>query len=86
MITQELLEILCCPETHQALTVADPSLVERLNGQIATEALRNRGGQPVREKLDGGLVRSDQQYLYPVRHDIPIMLVDEAIPLNQSLG
>jgi uncharacterized protein YbaR (Trm112 family) len=81
MITPELLAILCCPETHQLLTLADASLLERLNGQIAGQTLLNRGGQIVREKLDAGLVRSDEQYLYPVRHDIPIMLIDEAIPL-----
>jgi uncharacterized protein YbaR (Trm112 family) len=26
-------------------------------------------------------VRQDGQYLYPIRDDIPIMLIDEAIPL-----
>jgi uncharacterized protein YbaR (Trm112 family) len=82
MISQDLLEILCCPETHQPLTVAEASVVEQLNGQIAAGEVRNRGGQTVSEKLDGGLVRADGKYLYPVRRDIPIMLVDEAIPLN----
>jgi len=81
MITPDLLAILCCPETHQPLTLADAALLEHLNGQIAGETLLNRGGQIVREKLDAGLVRSDKQYLYPVRREIPIMLVDEAIPL-----
>jgi uncharacterized protein YbaR (Trm112 family) len=26
-------------------------------------------------------VREDRKYLYPIRQDIPVMLVDEAIPL-----
>ena len=79
MISQGLLEILCCPETHQALKVAEPALIEKINQQIPGGQLRNRGGQVVREKLDGGLVRADNQWLYPVRHDIPVMLIDEAI-------
>jgi uncharacterized protein YbaR (Trm112 family) len=32
--------------------------------------------------LDGGLVRDDGRILYPVRDDIPVMLLDEAIDLD----
>jgi uncharacterized protein YbaR (Trm112 family) len=81
MIDAELLKILCCPETHQGLRVADSVLVENLNQQIGVGALKNRAGQPVKEKLDGGLARADGKFVYPIRQDIPVMLVDEAIPL-----
>ena len=82
MIDPELLEILCCPETHQGIALADASLVEELNHQIAAGKLQNRGGQPFVEKIDGGLVRADGKYVYPIRQDIPVMLIDEAIPLG----
>lgn len=82
MIDTELLKILCCPETHQELRVADSALMEKLNLQASSGSLKNRAGQPVREALDAGLVRSDGKLLYPVRHNIPVMLVDEAIPLE----
>jgi uncharacterized protein YbaR (Trm112 family) len=82
MIDAELLKILCCPETHQELRVADSALVEKLNQQAVAGTLKNRAGQPVKEKLDGGLVRADGKFLYPIRKDIPVMLVDEAIPLE----
>ena len=52
-----------------------------LNSQITAGTLKNRAGQLIREKLDAGLIRSDGKYLYPVRRGIPVMLVDEAIPL-----
>jgi uncharacterized protein YbaR (Trm112 family) len=84
MIDPALLEILCCPETHQGLTLADPTLVERLNQQIAAGQLRNRKGEAVQEKVDGGLVRADGQVVYLVRNRIPIMLIDEAIPLTSA--
>jgi uncharacterized protein len=84
MIAPELLEILCCPETHQDLRLADPAVVDKLNAQIAAGAVKNRTGQAVREKLDEGLVRADGKFLYPVRRNIPVMLVDEGIPLSQS--
>ncbi|MCL4786995.1 MAG: hypothetical protein KJ070_09425 [Verrucomicrobia bacterium] len=83
MMNAELLKILCCPETHQELQLADSALVERLNEQAGSGGLKNRAGQWVKEKLDAGLVRSDGKYLYPVRHNIPVMLVDEAIPLEK---
>jgi len=82
MLDPELLKILCCPETHEALTLADAPLIERLNQQVVAGQLRNRVGQPVIEKLDGGLIRADRRFLYPVRQDIPVLLVDEAIPLG----
>jgi uncharacterized protein len=81
MIDPELLKILCCPDTHQEVRPADPAVIEKLNGQIAAGTLKNRAGQPVPEKIDGGLVRADGKYLYPIRRDIPVMLVDEGIPL-----
>jgi len=81
MIDTELLKILCCPETHQEVRLAEPAVIDKLNGQIAAGGVKNRAGQPVQEKIEGGLIRADGKYLYPVRRDIPVMLVDEGIPL-----
>jgi len=83
-MSKELLEILACPETKQALTFAAPALLERLNNRIRQGQLTNRRGTSVTEPIDGGLVRQDGQYLYPIRDDIPIMLIDEAIPLARE--
>ena len=82
MIDPELLKILCCPETHQELKLADKPLLDELNQQIASGSLKCRAGKQVTEKLDGGLTRADGKFLYPVRGDIPVMLIDEAIPLS----
>lgn len=82
MIDPELLKILCCPETHQTITLAEGDLVKRLNEQIELGQLRNRAGAAVTERIEGGLVRNDRKFLYPIRHNIPIMLIDEAIPLG----
>lgn len=81
-ISQELLDILACPETKQPLTLAAAALISTLNDRIRQGALTNRGGAAVTEPLDGGLIREDRRYLYPIREDIPIMLIDEAIPLD----
>lgn len=83
MIDAELLKILCCPETHQDLRVAEDAVIERLNGLIAKAQLKNRAGNLVQEPIDGGLIRGDGKILYPVRRNIPVMLVDEGIALGE---
>lgn len=83
MISKDLLDILCCPETKEDVALAEPSLIERINSKIAAGGVKNRGGQPVTEKIDGGLLRKDQKYIYPIREEIPIMLIDEALPMEQ---
>ena len=84
MIAPELLKILCCPETHQEVRLAEPAVIDKLNAQIAAGALKNRAGQPVQEKIDGGLIRADGKLLYPIRRNIPVMLVDEAMLLTAT--
>jgi uncharacterized protein YbaR (Trm112 family) len=81
----DLLKILCCPETHQDLRMADDALVKKLNRQIAASNLRNRSGQPVNEPMDAGLIRADGKFLYPVRKNIPVMLTAEGILLSEVI-
>lgn len=81
-INRELLDILACPETKTPVSLADDALIAKLNAAIAAGTLKNRAGEKVAEKIDGGLVREDHKYLYPIREDIPIMLIDEGIPLE----
>ena len=82
MVDPELLEILVCPESKQPLREADAALLARLNAAVAKGSLRNRAGEVVRDSMEGGLVREDGKFVYPVREGIPIMLIDEAIALG----
>ncbi len=82
MVDQELLDMLCCPETKEDVFLADGGLIAALNGKVEAGLIKNRGGEIVKEKMDSGLIRADRKYLYPIREDIPIMLIDEAIPLE----
>ena len=83
MVDAELLRILVCPENKTPVSLADDALVERINGAIESGTLKNREGEDVKEKIDGGLVREDGAYLYPIRDDIPIMLIGQSIALDQ---
>jgi len=81
MIDQELLDILVCPETKQPVRIAGQDLLALLNTAIDAGDVADRGGNAVESKIEEGLVREDGLLLYPIRDDIPIMLIDEAIPL-----
>ena len=74
--------MLCCPETRQPVRLADSALLNQLNERIAARGLLNRARRSVSETLSEGLVRSDGKILYPVRNDIPVMVVEEGIPLD----
>lgn len=82
MIDKELLDILACPENKTPVRLAEQPLVDEINRRIEKGELNNRGGKVVEKKIDGGLVREDNAYLYPIEDDIPIMLIDDAIPLK----
>jgi len=82
MVNPELLEILVCPETKQPLSVADAETLERVNQAISGGGLVNQGGDRVKGRIEEGLVREDGDVLYPVKDDIPVMLLDEAIRLD----
>ena len=81
MVDASLVAILACPETHQPVRVADEATVVKLNEAIAAGTVKNRDGEAVSEAIQTGLIREDGAYLYPVRDDIPGMLIGEAIPL-----
>jgi uncharacterized protein YbaR (Trm112 family) len=82
MMNPELLEILVCPETKQGLSMADSDTLGRINEAVDAKTLQNQGGDRVKDRIEEGLVREDGKVLYPVKDDIPVMLLDEAIRLD----
>ena len=83
MVDQELLSILVCPENKTPVHLADDTTIEKINAAIQGGILKNRAGESVDTPIEGGLIREDGAYLYAIREDIPVMLIDEAIPLDQ---
>ena len=82
-ISEELLNILVCPETHQPVSLVDPGLVGRINGAIRQCGLRALSGEIIDEPIEGALVRADGEIGYPIRDGIPIMLIEESFSLGE---
>ena len=83
MINPKLVELLVCPENRTPVQEADAALIDKINAAIAAGSLNNRAGKLIDEPIEGGLVREDGKMLYLIRDDIPVMVIDEAIPLEQ---
>lgn len=83
MVDPELLELLVCPDTKAPVRLMEPDELAEVNRAIAEHRITTRGGDDVREPLEAALVREDGAVLYPVRDDIPVMLIDQAIPLDR---
>ena len=80
-VSQELLEILVCPETQQPVTPATEEVLHKIADAAARGELRNRGGSKVERAPGEGLLRDDGRVLYPVEDGIPVMLIEESIEL-----
>ena len=81
MLDPEFVKILVCPDNRTPVRVASEQEITDLNQKIEDGTLLNIGGRKVKDKLDEGLIRAAGDRLYPVRKNIPVMLVDEAIQL-----
>ena len=79
MIHPDLFAVIVCPETHQSLAMAGEELLAKINVQVEAGTCENVGGEKVDRPLDEGLVRDDGSIVYPVRDDIPVLLVEEGI-------
>ena len=84
MIDAGLLDILVCPESKQPVALADSAALAALNQRISEGTVRTLGGEVVSQPLTAGLLREDGRRLYPVRDDIPVMLIDESIEVDRS--
>jgi uncharacterized protein YbaR (Trm112 family) len=84
MIDKRLLEILACPATYQTLAEASADVVRGLNTAIGKGGVKNVGGETLSAPLEAALVRKDGALVYPIKDGIPVLLVNEGVPLPSA--
>ncbi len=82
-ISQELLQILCCPSSKTPVVMLTAEQLARLNACIEADAVHYADGSAVEQPLSEGLVTTDGRTVYRIEDSIPVMLVDQAIPTGQ---
>jgi uncharacterized protein YbaR (Trm112 family) len=83
MLRAEVARLLRCPDDRSPLAAASEGVVRQVNEAIRAGRLVNRSGRPVERAIDGGLLRADGMWLYPIVDQIPILLRDDAIAVDQ---
>ena len=78
-----LLTILQCPISKKGLNILKKDQLAKINSAIESGALINHGGILVVEQLDAALITDDGKRIYPVIDDIPVLLEEESISLEQ---
>jgi uncharacterized protein YbaR (Trm112 family) len=79
-VDPELLAILVCPKTKGPLQLI--SLKEETRRKLVEKYREKfRGEEPVVEQ---GLYSSQADLVYPIVSDIPVMLVEEALPGSEA--
>ena len=83
IMDKRLLDILCCPTTHQPLLLLDARGLEAINRAVAGGSLRRADGSTQANPIREALVTRDRNTLYRIDDGIPVLLADEAISTTQ---
>jgi uncharacterized protein YbaR (Trm112 family) len=83
---RKLLDIICCPVTRSSLELLPEQELLTLNELIGAKRIKNREDAVVDGKLAEALVTRSGKLIYPVRDGIPVLLEDQAMPLQQIEG
>lgn len=80
----QFLQILRCPKTRKPLRMASDSELSELNRRIEQKQVVDASGRAREERVAEGLVPEGEAVLYPVEEGIPILLIDDALPLQAA--
>lgn len=82
-IPDHLLDILCCPVSHEPLLPLSRNKLKTLNGAIATGEIQYVDGAKVEAELAAALITRDGKVVYPIEDGIPVLLPERGIGTTQ---
>ncbi|TVS12260.1 MAG: hypothetical protein EA419_05585 [Wenzhouxiangella sp.] len=78
-----LLDILCCPVSHEPLLPLSRAKLARLNQYIAAGEVVYVDNEPVESELAGALITRDGKVVYAIEDGIPVLLPERGIGTTQ---
>lgn len=82
-IADPLLDILCCPVSHQPLRPLEKSRLKKLADRVAGGDVVYVDHSPVEDKPREALITRDDKVIYLVIDGIPVLLPDRGIGTAQ---
>jgi uncharacterized protein len=82
-IPDHLLDILCCPVSHEPLLPLSRDKLARLNQTIAAGGVEYVDHEPISEALTGALITRDRKVVYAIEDGIPVLLPERGIGTTQ---
>ena len=83
---RKLLDLLVCPTTRQPLALLDKPGLEALNRAIAAGSVKRVDDALQTEAIREALITRDRKTLYRVDDGIPVLLIEEGIPVSAVEG
>lgn len=81
---KKLLDILVCPVTGAAVSLADAETLSQMNARIGAGSARYVDDSPVADPLEAALVTTDRATAYRIDDGIPVMLPERGIDLTAT--
>jgi len=83
---RKLLDLLVCPATRQPLALLDKPGLEALNRAIAAGSVKRVDDTAQTEAVREALISRDRKTLYRIDDGIPVLLIEEGIPVAAVEG
>ena len=82
-MNEKILKLICCPSSKKQLKILNEESLANLNQAISAGLIKNNQGKILKDKIDQALITEDHELAYVVRDDIPVLLENESIKMNQ---
>ena len=82
-LPDDLLDILCCPVSHEPLLPLARGKLKKLNAAIEGGGIVFVNNEPVDKALSEALITRDGKVVYAIEEGIPVLLPDSGIGTTQ---
>tara|TARA_Y100001935_G_scaffold57176_1_gene47717 strand:- start:408 stop:677 length:270 start_codon:yes stop_codon:yes gene_type:complete len=82
-MNEKILKLICCPSSKKQLKILNEESLANLNQAISAGLIKNNQGKILKDEIERALITEDYELAYIVRDDIPVLLENESIKMNQ---